>query len=223
MWQEVSFYGVELEQLLMETGRITSIKRKGRGRYSVFLDGCFAFSVSDESIVKFGLCVHDVLDSAMQDKLIDLEQEEQALNCALQILSYRPRSTSEIDEKLRSKGFSSKTRENVLVKLINAGYLDDVRFAELWVNYRIQEDNMGSQRIRRELLQKGISREIIDSSLEHMSFKDEFNNAMTVAEKRLPRYKNVSSDVRKRRLVHFLLRRGFSCEVATKVLNSLEI
>jgi regulatory protein len=135
MWRKVSLYSVELEQLVMESGRITAIERKGRGRYSVFLDGCFAFSVSDESIVKFGLCVHAVLDCATQSKLINLEQEEQALTCALRVLSYRPRSNNEIDQKLRSKGFSSKIRESVLGKLIDVGYLDDVRFAESWINY----------------------------------------------------------------------------------------
>lgn len=206
----------------MKSGTITAIKPKGKGRYCVFLDGRAAFSVSDESILKFDLCVGSVLDSAAQSKLIALKQEEQALACALRMLSSRPRSKGEVEQKLRSKGFSSAIRENVLEKLIDLGYLNDVSFAESWINYRIQEDNMGKQRIRQELLAKGIAKEIIDSYLRHISFEDEMKKAMTVAEKRLPRYKNVSPDARRRRLVHFLMYRGFSSEVVAGVLNALK-
>ena len=198
----------------MGSGRITAIKRKGNDQYSVYIDGVFAFSASQASIDKYNLSVNDILDNDIQNKLKDLDQEEQALSCALRILSRRSNSRSELKHKLMSKGFSSNEVENVLEKLTDMGYLDDVRFAESWRDFRIQEKNMGRQRIKQEVFEKGVSNEIIHSCLEHISLEDEVATAMIVAEKNLPRYKNVSPDVRKRRLLVFMRR---SYETVTSV------
>ena len=98
--------------------RITAI-RPGRGRgkrVNVFLDGKFAFSLEAEVAVREGLQVDQELSASQTEALARSDHFHRCLNAAVHYLSYRPRSESEIRERLKRRGFDSDSVEAVMAK-----------------------------------------------------------------------------------------------------------
>lgn len=104
--------------------KITSITAQKRpGRFNVFLDGNYAFSVSEEVLVKFQLSKGKELDSADLEEIFKADDLSKALNKALDYLSYSLRTEKETRQKLAKKVWkttllksSSKTDKNEIAK-----------------------------------------------------------------------------------------------------------
>ncbi len=141
---------------------------------------------------------------------------------ALRFLKIRPRSTAELREKLEIKGFSYEDIEAVLQDLLASGSLDDRAFTKSWVNYRLARP-FGFKRIIQELKAKGIDRDIIDQAMAdvHEDYNPE-NVALDVAQRRWQRLPAIDFEKKKKRVLDFLLRRGFEADVVMKVLKKLK-
>lgn len=84
---------------------------------------------------------------------------------ALNFLSFRPRSCTEISRYLAQKGFSTETADAVLRRLQTAQLVDDAEFAAYWIANRAQFSPRGRRALWQELRQKGIARDVIETAL----------------------------------------------------------
>lgn len=166
---------------------------------------------------------HSSQSGALARQVLDKEKQC-AMEISLQLLSYRIRSRREISEKLEKRRISTEAVEATLAKLEQAGYINDNAFAGTWVNERIEIHGYGRQRIKSELLSKGIDAEVIEEELDRAySAEKEEHAALVLARKRLPRYAGLDEAVVRRRLMQVLLRRGFSAQMAQKALKGLNL
>lgn len=145
-----------------------------------------------------------------------------AISLAIQLLSYRIRSRREIADKLCARKISPDAIEQAIARLEAADYLDDAAFTHAWIKERINVHGFGRQRIKNELLAKGVDREMIESELAPAyTVEDEIAQASKLALSRLTRYKGLDVATKRRRLTQVLMRRGFSAQVASSVLSEL--
>ena len=145
-----------------------------------------------------------------------MEEIEKAKNFALKFLSFRARSTHEIKSRLKDKGFNDQTIHATIEFLLDYNFLDDYKFAKGWIDSRTLLKPMGSWRIKQELKQKGIKEEIIESTLEMLTFEKELSLAEELALKKTTR-----GPLKRSKLEGFLARRGFSGQTIRQVLESL--
>ena len=145
---------------------------------------------------------------------------------ALRFLKIRPRSIAELKEKLQIKGFSSTDIETTVVDLLASGLLDDRAFTKSWINYRLARP-FGFRRIILELKAKGIDPEIIEQAVAEIRSGDGFEIrpynpeqvALDLAQRRWQRLPALDPVKKKKRVLDFLLRRGFDVDVALKVIK----
>lgn len=90
-----------------------------------------------------------------------IDSEEAAFEAALKKLSYRDMTELEIRKYLEKKGFSRESVSASVQLLKEYRYIDDARFAFQYFRYGF-EKRKGRERIRRELLQKGVSESSIE-------------------------------------------------------------
>ena len=83
------------------------------------------------------------------------------INRAFNLLSYRPQSLAEMKAKLRRSGADAVAINQVLGNLMEQGALDDLKFAQWWVEQRVRFRPRGNIALTQELSQKGVRREII--------------------------------------------------------------
>ena len=73
------------------------------------------------------------------------------MNRALVLLSGRALSVSELKEKLRRRAAQPSDIDDVILKLKDAGYLNDGRLAETFAAARIENQAFGRMRVLRDL------------------------------------------------------------------------
>src|SRR5919108_196085 len=98
-----------------------------------------------------------------------MEPGRGAMTYALDVLSRRDRSEAELARKLRRKGFGGEEIEAVGARLRELGYLDDRRLAGRLAEAAVAGGRMVGQRLRLELIRRGITRAMAEEALEAAS------------------------------------------------------
>lgn len=206
---------------------ITKIKkiRGKRQRYSVHLDGMPALELSDWTIGKLGLHTGEDLDEDTIDKIKSTEAETQAKNNAVNYLSYRQRSSKEMVDHLIKKGFTRACAEEVTRQLQSARMMNDLEFARVFVRDRLKRKPTGRALLRMQLLARGIPSSMADTVLADLiSPQNQQASALQAAMRKIQITRsstiNLDDEKQKKRLLDFLLRRGFSYEIALKTIRT---
>ena len=189
------------------------------------LDGVPTLELSDWTIGKLGLRTGDDLDESTVDKIKSTEAETQAKNNAVNYLSYRQRSSKEIIDHLMKKGCTRECAEDVTHQLQSAQMVNDLEFARVFVRDRLKRKPTGQALLRTQLLAKGIASSMTDMVLaELISPQSQQASALQAAKRKLQVTKyskrNLDEEKRKKHLLDFLLRRGFSYEIAMKTIRT---
>jgi regulatory protein len=90
-----------------------------------------------------------------------IDDPQVVLNAAARYLEVRSRSVEEMRRHLSEAGYRSELVEPAIARLTELGMLDDLAFARAWVESRDRARPRGEQALRRELVLKGLGRELI--------------------------------------------------------------
>jgi regulatory protein len=194
----------------VEPGTVTSIEpqKHATTRYSIFLDGEFAFGVGRDLLLASGIAKGSFLDQEQLDAILAKDEIDRAVTVAMRALDQRMQSGKELRTRLQRKGFEALTIDAALQRLSDYGYLNDERFAELWIENRLAHRPRGKRMLEQELRQKGIDREIVQETVAGMEIDDRAA-ALALANKRLNSVRNQPPDEQKKKLTGILARRGF--------------
>ena len=199
--------------------KVTLLERqkKNKERVNVYLDGEFAFglNIMDAMQLKKG----QELDETAIAELKHKDDITKAIDAAANLLSYRPRSTHEIRQKLGKKGYDEFVIETAIERMVNLKYLDDRAFARFWIESRNRGKPRGKRALSYELRNKGVADAIIRELLEDMV--DEQSGAYEAAQKRIRRMRGKTEYEFKQKVGAFLQRRGFNYEAVNQALDTI--
>ena len=148
--------------------------------------------------------------------------EQKALQKLSALCARAEHSSGEMLEKMRRWQLSEDARERVLDRLIDEKFVDDERFARLFVREKIRFDRWGRRKIEQALYQKGVASDISRRVL------DEVDDEAYVAElKKLIAAKRRSvqaeSDYEMRaKLTKYALGRGFGYNVIRQCIDGAD-
>ncbi len=147
---------------------ITDIKQqvKRQGRYSLFVDGKYAFSLSEAALLDSKLSVGRELNEVELAKFKQLSDDDKLYNNALAYASLRPRSTWEMEQYMQRKKSSPDLARKTLSKLSNIGLLDEEAFARSWVASRRLLKPTSRRKLLQELRAKRVADDIAQKVLE---------------------------------------------------------
>jgi len=194
--------------------KITAITQqvKRTDRYSIFVDGKYAFSLSESGLLASGLAVGQELTPAELKKLKKDAGMDKAYYDALRYVAMRARSEWEIETYLQRKEVDKDAANEIIRRLKEAGLLSDLDFARAWVSSRRALKSTSKQRLRQELLQKHVPGDVIDQVLT----EDETDERATLRElvqKKRHRYPD------EQKLMAYLARQGFRYDDIKSVLD----
>jgi regulatory protein len=195
--------------------------RSGKGRrkrVNVYLDSRFAFSLEAEVVLTERLKVGQELSDDQISALAKADNFQRCLNAALHYLSYRPRSESELRERLYRRNFDEESIGRVVARLEELGLVNDMEFAQFWQDNRQAFSPRSSSLTRLELRRKGVAEEVISQVVTPASDGEGAYRAALGKARRLP-----VSDYQsfRRRLGEYLRRRGFSYGVINNTVQQL--
>lgn len=136
---------------------------------------------------------------------------------ALRLLSLREHSRAELERKLREHDTEDGELARALDALQAKGFISDERVAESVVHHK--GARFGAQRVRAELIAKGLDDTIVRAAIQ--SLRDsELDRARVVWRKK---FGHPPADAQERaKQLRFLASRGFSGDVAHRVLGSCD-
>jgi len=146
-------------------------------------------------------------DSIFQDMDPELKS---ALGMAMGYLSLRERSTREMNDYLLKKGFTDQMTEKAIEQLKENNYLNDRRFAEMYLENRKKNKPKSIFALSYELDHKGIEPSIID---ELLSDFDNLELAFLAVKQKIKSWKHLERESRKKKMMNYLRYRGFSFSV----------
>jgi regulatory protein len=199
--------------------KITAIKTqvKREGRYSLFVDGKYAFSLSAEGLLTAQLVTGQELSQTELTEYKKASQEDKAYSLTLAYVARRMRSEGELHDYFRRKQYAPELSEQIMRRLRQFDFVNDAEFARRWVENRRLLKATSTKKLRLELKQKRISDDIIRSVLE-ADETDERQILRELVEKKRKqtRYQN------NEKLMMYLARQGFSYDDIKAVLNETD-
>ena len=152
------------------------------------------------------------------------ERLQRALDLAYAYINSRDRTVSEVQQRLQRRGVSEELTERAVQTLADQGFLDDARFARLFVADKRTLEQWGSERIRRGLLSRGIDRHLAEEALAvepapelaDEEPESELARALTLLRRRFPEPPEDRRD--RNRALGMLMRKGYESELALDAL-----
>jgi regulatory protein len=148
--------------------------------------------------------------------------EERARSIVLKLLERGPKSSSELASALEKHEIPSEIASQVIARFTEVELIDDAAFAQQVVDASRRTKGLARSMVKRKLADKGLDQEIINQVANEISDEDELAVATEVAIKRLGQLLKLEPEVRNRRLIGFLQRRGFGSGVVFAAIREAE-
>ena len=102
--------------------------------------------------------------------------------------------------------------ELIVERLCEKGYVDDVRFAEYYVENRFIKMGISRKRLKMELMKKGVEAEIVEQVMDGRNDEEEI---LKIIAKKRAKYDD-------EKLIQYLCRQGFSYQLARNLVRTYE-
>ncbi|MBA3319065.1 MAG: RecX family transcriptional regulator [Gemmatimonadales bacterium] len=205
-------------------GRITALipESRGQGSVRVEVDGQRFASVSPDAVRAHGLHVGRELDQALRGRLEAEAEVEAAYRTALRSIERRSFARADLGRRLLRKGHARQPVEAALGRAAEQGLLDDAAFAANYVETRSARGR-GPLRLARDLMAMGVERSVVDRAVAAHARASEGGSEMPVAlaTKRAAQLRDLPRPVRRRRVLAYLARRGFSGREVSEMVGKL--
>lgn len=153
-------------------------------------------------LMQEGSYVPEVLYQKILNEIVGKRAKKRALF----LLEKMDRTEYQLYDKLRQNGYPIECVTAAIEYVKSYHYIDDLRYARTYVRYHQQKKSR--QRLKMDLIQKGVAKPTIEQALEEEFASDEREKIKELLEKR--RYDAARADARERQRVYqFLLRRGY--------------
>jgi regulatory protein len=145
--------------------------------------------------------------------------ERRARDIVYRLLAVRARSRSELTQALLRKGIEEEVADAVIRKFDKAGLVDDAAFAEDLVHEHQRNRGLGRKALAFELRRKGVDESVIAETLSTVDDATEADRARELVRRKLRTMMATDKAARMRRLVGMLARKGYSEEMAFRVVR----
>jgi len=150
----------------------------------------------------------------------DQQQKHQSLLLkAERFCAYQERSRTEVEKKLRELKAKQEEISKIIASLEEDEYLNDERFAKVFVNGKFRIKRWGKNKIRAELRMKKIPDNFISNALDGINDEEYLKTIKHLAEKKRKEIKNPEFRIQNQKIGMFLLSRGFESNLIWKVLK----
>ena len=139
-----------------------------------------------------------------------------AFEAALSALRRKERTTAELADLLEGRGYGPQEVTDAIARLVEAGALDDERFARLYAQDKQELQGWGPERIRAALGARGVPPSLAEAALEADTHEAQVGRARELLE---ARGRPLGADADRARAVGFLTRRGYDYEIAHEAIR----
>lgn len=134
--------------------------------------------------------------------------------------AYQERCHSEVRYKLVELGSRGEELENIIAHLVEENFLNEERYAKSYARGKAHLKNWGKNKIRITLKQKNVSEYCIKKGLADIDENIYFDNLQKLIIQKKKDYSKFKNPIiRKNKIIHFLLQKGYEYEYISEYIN----
>ncbi len=198
--------------------RITDVRTTKRGRVALYVEGEFLLSMHPDVFAVSGLSVGSEVDTESLETLSAEAELKKAKEKALNLLSYKEYTTKQLTDRLK-RHTDEESAEQAVARMEELGLLDDDDYAERFARDLSERKKVGSQRIRQEMRQRGLTSEQIEYATSLLRSDPEEKMREIIARKYPLAYEDEKV---RRRAFSALMRMGYPAAEVRRVLTVSE-
>jgi len=193
--------------------RITSLKQTTTEHVTVVLEDESEVKTTLGTVTELRLFAGRELNDRDMDILRRESKKALSREKALELVSQRQMSASELNKKLRDKGADEETADYCVQWILERGLLDEERYAAAVARHYAAK-GYGEGRVRQELMRRGVPRDLWDDALSTMPEDRSRLDRLVASKLRDPGDRDAV-----RKLSASLYRRGYSGEEIREALE----
>lgn len=202
--------------------KIIKYKKGSNGKYKVFLDDGRELSLYEETILKYELLLKkEVNDSDLFD-INNYNLQYDVYYIALRSFKSRFRSENDLRNILIKKEYPIDLIEKAIDKLKSQGYLNDELYCKSYINNQIITSSKGPNKIKMELLNSGISSDIIENNINIFEKDSQVAKIKKITEKMLKSNRNKGGSVLRKKISTYLCNLGYNNGLVYEVLSDYD-
>ena len=193
--------------------------REYKGLSVISLDGCLWLRVHKKHFGKLPLEEGRYIDP---DEYINRMAALQFADCyeaGLCVLDQAACTSGDMKKKLMRKGYVEPAAQAAVEKLIEVGFLDDLRYAQRLAQSQLKKP-VGAYAVKRKLRAKSISEEAVDAAMENFDEEQQSAACRAAAEKLFRKYAALPPREARAKLSQALARRGFSWDAISAAVEN---
>jgi regulatory protein len=148
--------------------------------------------------------------------------QDQALQKLRHFCGYQERSHHDATRKLWELGVQKAKHDEIVSTLIEEGYLNEERFAQLYVGGKFRMNEWGKKKILNGLREKQVSSYIIDNALKAIDEGDYQKKLQELTQKKFESIKGEKNITRKKKVMEFMLQKGYEPHLISQALAEIE-
>ena len=162
--------------------QVMSVVPLDKGKAGIrFDDGTEAVLYKGE-IRKLGIEEGCVVTEAVYDKILNEILGKRAIRRAMHLLEKQDRTERQLYDKLKQNGYPESCIESAIAYVKSYHYIDDFRYASTYIRYH--QEKKSRQKLKMELMAKGIGRDLVDAALEEEYVSDDQKKIAELLKKR---------------------------------------
>lgn len=179
--------------------------------------------LSIETVEAFKLSSKSVLSEELYDKLRALSQIQEAKQYTLRYVSQRMVSSMMLSKKLKERRFDQGVIEEVIAWAKEFAFINDAQFLHYAVKDAIEFKRFGKHKVVQVLMQKGFAKDEIVKVYDTMVSDETQQSAIRYhIEKKWPTIRGNSEMHKKKKMIDFLLRKGFNYNDIKSEMGNLD-
>ena len=135
--------------------------------------------------------------------------------------AYQDRCHKEVEQKMWEFNLIPEAKELILLSLMKDDFLNEERFSKSYARGKFRIKNWGKQRIVRELRFRDISAYNIKTALKEIDETEYLKTLYSITENRNEVISEPNVYKRKKKLIDFLMRKGFENDLIFKTVNEI--
>lgn len=146
---------------------------------------------------------------------------DQVLDKMAKYCAYQERCVKDVCDKLKTYDIPEESKKEILAYLLDNRFVNDERFAKAFVRGKINQSGWGVNKIRFQLVHKGIAKELIDAAFEEFD-PDIYKEKLIAVLKAKAKTVKAENDFQKRqKLAAYALQKGFEASLVFEVVKEI--